>query len=161
MFESEARLSDEVRGLLDAVREATGARYACIAEKGRIRFESAATEAHARELRAFLEPRLTAIFELPASLAGTGPEQDAFESRDEDEFVLAFLNGRGALLLACHDADAARERAERLFTALADRLLRLEPSWRVDAQGRGLFFGRPRVDWVVVGRRAGDEFRLE
>ena len=139
------------------MREATGARYACIAEKRGVRFESAGAEAAGGQLRAFLEPRLTAIFELPASLAGTGPEQDAFESWDEDDFVLAFLNGRIALLLACPHAEPAREQAERLFTALADRLLRLEPSWRVDTQGRGLFFGRPRVDWVVVTRGAVDD----
>ena len=66
--------------------------------------------------------------------------------------MLAFLNGRVALLVACDEAEAAREQAERLFTTLADRLLRLEPSWRVDAKGRGLFFGRPRVDWIVVAR---------
>ena len=152
MFESEGQLSEEVRGLLGAVREATGARYACIAEKRGIRFESAAVADQGAALRVFLESSLAAIFELPASLAGTGPEHDAFENWDEDDFVLAFLNGRVTLLVACQDAEAAREQAERLFTTLADRLLRLHPSWRVDAKGRGLFFGRPRVDWVVVAR---------
>jgi len=152
VFESEARLSEEVRGLLDAVRAATGARYACIAEPRGIRFESAAAEQTRAGLRAFLESRLAAIFELPASLSGSGPEQDAFESWDADDFVLAFLNGRVALLVACDEAETARERAERLFSTLADRLLRFQPSWRVDAKGRGLFFGRPRVDWVVVAR---------
>jgi len=152
VFESEARLSEEVRGLLDAVREATGARYACIAERRGIRFESAVAAAQGVALRAFLEPRLAAIFELPAALAGTGPEQDAFEGWSADDFVLAFLNRRVALLVACDEAEAAREQAERLFTTLADRLLRLEPSWRVDAKGRGLFFGRPQVDWIVVDR---------
>ncbi len=152
MFESQARLSEEVQGLLGAVREATGARYACIAERRGIRFESDPTAEPGWPIRRFLEPRLAAIFELPASLAGAGPEQDAFEAWDDDDFLLAFLNGRVALLLACSDAEAAREPAERIFTALADRLLRLEPSWRVDAQGRGLFFGRPRVDWIVVAR---------
>ncbi len=152
MFESEARLAEEVRGLLDAVREATGARYACIAERRGIRFESVVAAAEGVALRGFLEPRLAAIFELPAALAGTGPEQDAFEGWSADDFVLAFLNRRVALLVACDEAEAAREQAERLFTTLADRLLRLEPSWRVDLKGRGLFFGRPQVDWIVVDR---------
>jgi hypothetical protein len=30
----------------------------------------------------------------------------------------------------------------------------MNPAWRLDARGRGLFFGRARLDTVVIGRPA-------
>ncbi len=154
MFESESRLAEDVSGLLTALREAGDGRYACIADRASIHFQSSdATEEPAGwTVRTFLEPRLRAIFEIPGSLAGDGPSDDVFESWAEDDFLLAFLNDRVALVLACPDAEAARSAVEPVFTPLADRLLRLKPAWRVDEQGRGLFFGRPRVDWIVAAR---------
>ena len=41
---------------------------------------------------------------------------------------------------------------EKLLHALVDRLLRYNSAWRLDEKGRGLFFGSPRLDVVVVGR---------
>lgn len=154
MFESEGRLSDDVNGLLTALREAGEGRYACVADRAGIQFQSAdATEEPAGwTVRTFLEPLLPAIFQVPESLAGDGPSEDVFEAWNDDDFLLAFLNNRAVLILACPDADEARVAIEPVFTPLADRLLRLKPAWRVDSQGRGLFFGRPRVDWIVAAR---------
>jgi hypothetical protein len=139
--------------LLEAIREAAAARYACIAEPAGIVFESRAEDGPAEwTVRRFLEPRLGRVFALPASLAGEGPDEDVFEGWDADDVTLAFLNGRIALALFGADAAALRRAAETPFVALADRLLRWKPALRVDERGRGLFFGRPRVDWVVISR---------
>lgn len=153
MLDPPGRLQDDIARMLDVIREASGARYACILEPAGIAFESRAEDGPAAwAVRRFLEPRLDRLFALPASLAGEGPEEDVFEGWEEDEVALAFLNGRVALALFSADAAVARQAAEGPFTALADRLLRWKPALRVDEKGRGLFFGRPRVDWVVVSR---------
>ncbi len=153
MLDSPGRLQDDIARMLDVIREASRARYACILEPTGVAFDSRSEDGPAEwTVRRFLEPRLARLFTLPASLAGEGPEEDVFEGWDEDEVVLAFLNGRVALALFSADAAGARQAAEGPFTALADRLLRWKPALRVDEKGRGLFFGRPRVDWVVVSR---------
>jgi hypothetical protein len=41
----------------------------------------------------------------------------------------------------------------RPLEVLADRLFRLDSSYRLDEQGRGLFFGSARLDMVVIGRQ--------
>ncbi len=147
MFESSERLEGDIAQILEAISTATEARYACIVEPTGIRFESEPGWPG----RLFLEARLPRLFVLPGSLEGAGPEQDVFEGWEEDEVLIAFLNRRIALVAFCPDAEGARTVAERPFAALADRLLRWRPALRVDPQGGGLFFGRPRVDWVVVG----------
>lgn len=153
MFDSPERLRDDIERMLDVIREAANARFACLLEPSGITFQSRAEEGPAEwTVRRFLEPRLARLFALPASLAGGGPEEDVFEGWEEDDVVLAFLNGRIALALFSPDATEARRAAEMPFAALADRLLRWKPALRVDEKGRGLFFGRPRVDWVVVSR---------
>jgi hypothetical protein len=153
VFDSPERLREDIVRMLDVIREAAAARYACLLEPSGVAFESRAQEGPAPwTVRRFLEPRLPRLFALPASLAGEGPEEDVFEGWDEDDVVLAFLNGRIALALLGPDAAALRRGAEKPFVALADRLLRWKPALRVDESGRGLFFGRPRVDWVVVSR---------
>jgi hypothetical protein len=55
--------------------------------------------------------------------------------------------------VACPDAEDLRQRADRLLPVLADRLLRWNSSFRLDEKGRGLFFGTPKLDVVVVGHR--------
>ncbi|HJS59111.1 MAG TPA: hypothetical protein VKA01_13500 [Vicinamibacteria bacterium] len=153
MLESPERLRDDIARLLDVIRGAAGARYACLLEPAGMVLESRAEGGPAEwTVRRFLEPRLSRVFALPASLAGQGPDDDVFEGWDEDDVVLAFLNGRIALALLGPDAAALRRGAEKPFAALADRLLRWKPALRVDESGRGLFFGRPRVDWIVVSR---------
>jgi hypothetical protein len=155
VFESPRRLEEDIERLLGALREAASARDALLVEPSGVLFASAADEGAAGwTARRFLEPRLVRLFSLPASLEGAGPAEDVFEGWDDDEILLAFLNGRIALVLLCPDAEGARGAVVRPFAALADRLLRWRPALRVDERGRGLFFGRPRVDWVVIGRPA-------
>jgi hypothetical protein len=109
-----------------------------------------------------VEKRLRRLFEIPATLAAGGEMEDVFaewESRAGDppeEFLLAFVNGRVALLIACPDAERAQGLLTRPLRALVDRLFRLNPAWRLDEKGRGLFLSRPRLDLVVVGRPASE-----
>jgi len=81
--------------------------------------------------------------------------RDLFEDLEGDGFFLAFLNGRVGVLVACPDAQRLEDESGRLLEVLADRLLRLNPAWRLDERGRGLFVGAPRLDTVVIGRPTG------
>jgi hypothetical protein len=152
MFESKERLADEIARLLEGVRGASGGRYACIMEPDRILFETPAAEGKLLALRRFLEDKGREVFRIPAGLAAEGPLDDAFEGWDHDDFFLAFVNGRVALVVACPEAEPVEAALERALAALADRLLRWNEAYRLDPQGRGLFFGNPRLDTVVVGR---------
>lgn len=152
MFESRARLAEEIRGLLRALREEGGGRYACLIDRKALLFENAPEEQPGWALRQFLEQRREALFTLPDAMAGDGPETDLFEDWVEDDFFLAFLNGRVAAIVACPDAETLREPAQRLIKALCDRLFRYEPSYRLNAEGKGFFGGRARLDVVVVAR---------
>jgi hypothetical protein len=153
VFESRERLAEDIRGLLEALRQEARGRYACLLEPGRILFES--PEPEEREewaLRRFLEERSAALFTLPGSMAGEGPAEDLFDGWEHDDFLLAFINGRVAAAVACPDAEAARDAVMRPLRALADRLLRYNETWRLDERGRGFFLGSARLDLVVVGR---------
>ena len=137
------------------------ARYACILEPKGVIAETAEPPDAPWPTRQFLERRLAAIFSIPKALAAGEPLDDVFAewhspaSRDEDEFFLAFVNGKVALVVVCGEAEPLRESLSKPIQALADRLFRLNASWRVDEKGRGLFFGRARLDLVVIGRPAG------
>jgi hypothetical protein len=151
-----ANLAREIRGLLETLRELAQGRYACLLEPGRTLFESEAPgQPDLAELRRFLETRRAALFALPAWLATEGPGEDVFDGWDRDEFFLAIVNGRVALLIACPEAEPMRRKAARALRALVDRLLRYDRSYRIDPRGRGLFLGRPRLDIVVVGGADG------
>jgi hypothetical protein len=152
VFESSRRLSGEVAEILDAIRGLAGARYACVAEPRGIVFESPEPqEREAWALRRFLEDKCTALFAIPRAMAEGTDLDDAFAEWNHDEFLLAFINGRVALVVACPDAESLRERAFPLLKVLADRLFRYNETYRLDPEGRGLFIGRPRLDIVVVG----------
>ena len=158
MFESRERLAEDIRHLLAAVRHEAAGRYACLMEPGRILFES--PEPEEREewaLRRLLEERSAALFSLPGSMAGEGPAEDLFEGWEHDDFLLAFVNGRVALAVACPDAEALKEGAEALWPVWADRVLRFDERYRIDPKGRGLLFGSPRLDLVVIGSVHGGE----
>ena len=155
MFESKERLANEILRLLEGILGASGGRYACIMEPGRIHFEAPAAEGKLLALRQFLEERGKRVFRIPAGLAADASLEDAFEGWDHDDFFLAFVNGRVALVVACPEAEPVDAALQRALPALADRLLRFDESWRLDPEGRGLFFGSPRLDTVVVGREAG------
>ena len=152
MFESSRRLSAEVLELLEAVRGLGGGRYACVVEPKGIVFENPEPEdREAWALRRFLEEKCAALFAIPKALADGTAMEDAFEDWQKDEFFLAFINGRVALVVACAEAEALRTQALPLLKVLADRLFRFNETYRLDPEGRGLFFGRPRLDIVVVG----------
>jgi hypothetical protein len=152
VFESSRRLSGEVVEILDALRGLAGGRYACVVEPRGIVFESPEPEGReAWALRRFLEDKCGALFAIPRAMADGTTLDDAFEEWHQDEFLLAFINGRVALVVACPDAESLRERAFPLLKALTDRLFRYNETYRLDPQGRGLFVGRPRLDIVVVG----------
>jgi hypothetical protein len=85
-------------------------------------------------------------------MEGVFADWSAPTGEEEHEFYMAFLNGRVGLLVACPDAEDLKARADEPVRALADRLLRYNAAWRLDEKGRGLFFGQPRLDVVVVGR---------
>jgi hypothetical protein len=156
MFESRERLAAEIKGLLAAVREVAEGRYACVLDPRGLLFESEAPEQPGWALRRFLEERRSQILAIPGGLAGGGPSEDVFEGWDQDDFLLAFWNGRVALVVACQAAEDARESVDQPLRALTDRLLRWDPSYRLDPQGRGLFLGRAKLDIVVAGRPLND-----
>jgi hypothetical protein len=156
VFESKERLGKDVVSLLDALRERSGGRYACVLEPSRVLFESAAPGLEGGwALKQLFEQRPAELFALPARMASGEDMGDLFDAWDRDEFLLAFLNGRVAIAVVCAEAEALREGADALLQTLADRLLRFDERWRLDEQGRGLFMGHPRLDVVVVGRAAG------
>jgi len=152
VFESSRRLSGEVVEILDAVRGLAQGRYACVVEPKGILFESPEPEGReAWALRRFLEEKCAALFAIPRAMAEGTDLDDAFEEWQQDEFLLAFINGRVALVVACPEAESLRERVFPLLKVLADRLFRYNETYRLDPEGRGLFIGRPRLDIVVVG----------
>lgn len=152
MFESRQRLGEDLDRALAALRAAAGGRYACLLDGKTVLFESAEPGEPAWALRRFLEEHRAALFALPQAMEGDGPEEDVFEDWVQDDFFIAVLNGKAAVVVACPDAEALREPAGPLLKILADRLFRLHPALRLDERGRGFFFGRARLDVVVVAR---------
>lgn len=154
MFESHKRLREEIVRLLEVLREIGYGRYACLIEPSGIVLD---TEPEGAEqgwmLRQFLKDKSTALFTLPEAMDAGGPAEDVFADWSEDEFFLAFINRRVAVVVACAAAERLRETAMRPLRALADRLLRYNQAWRLGPQGRGGFFvGRAQLDMVVIGR---------
>lgn len=157
MFESSGRLHEEVRGLVDAVRTLGEGRYAALFDKKGLLLETPADGGEGEwALRDLVQKHAEALFGIPAALHD--PDQamdDSFAGWEDDEFFLAFVNGRVGLLVACPDAKRLEDDSGELLRALVDRLLRLNPGWRTDEKGRGIFFGRPRLDTVAIGRAEG------
>jgi hypothetical protein len=157
---SGGRREDDVREGLETLRSVAEGRYAWLIEPSGIVMETPEPE-DGRDwtLRRILEANTRALFALPAHMAdetgAAGEAPDAFADWDEDEFFLAFLNGRVAMVIACPHAEAARAALDRPLRAMADRLLRWNSAYRIDAKGRGLFAGRPRLDVIVVGSHGG------
>jgi hypothetical protein len=161
LFESSERLGREIFTLLEGLRLEAGGRYACLVDARRLLFESHAEDEDLEPLRELLEGRRGELFALPRQLATEEPMEDVFEGWEKDDFFLAFINGRVALVLACPEAEPLREHLMRPLKILADRLFRLDSSYRLDEQGRGLFFGAARLDLVVVGRDGARGSALE
>jgi hypothetical protein len=155
MLETQTTLFEEIRKLLGALRSIGEGRYACLIEPGGLLLEdSAAADEDTWVIRRFVEQRISKLFEIPKSLELTGPTEDLFEDWAEDEFFLAFINGKVGILVACPNAAALEVEAPRALKALADRLFRVNAAWRLDDRGRGLLLGRPRLDMVVIGKAA-------
>jgi hypothetical protein len=158
VFESSRRLADDIRTLLEAVREEAEARYVCLFDRKALLLDTPAPSGEGVwALKRFLEERTAALFRIPAALAADQPFADIFETWTEDGFLLFFINGRVGLIAACPNPEQARGDTARLVPILVDRLLRYEPSWRIDETGRGLFLTRPRLDTVVIERPDGEE----
>lgn len=149
MFDSREQLAHQIAGTLSTLRRAAGGTEACVFEREGLLFESK-EEGETGTLWPFLQDLREAVFSIPQGLAGEGPTEDLFESWGGQGLLLAFINGRVALALTCQDVEAAQESILPGVGALADSLLRLEPKYRLDEQGRGLFFGAPRLDLVLV-----------
>jgi hypothetical protein len=156
VFESKGRLQEDVHRLLDSLRRLGEGSYAALFDPKGLLAESPddAGEGGWR-LRRLVQNRAEALFHVPAALHGGEEMKDLFEDLADDEFFLAFLNGRVGILVACPDAKRLEEGSGELLRVFADRLLRLNPAWRLDERGRGLFFGSPRLDTVVIGRPSG------
>ncbi len=156
MLESRERLEREIGDIVALIRGEAEGRYACLLDARSVLVEdhSGADEA-IRSLRELLETQRAPLFRIPEQMDSGGPAEDVFAEWHEDEFLLAFLNRKVALVVACPDAEGLRQRADRLLGVLVDRLLRWNESYRLDDKGRGLFLTAPKLDVVVVGSREG------
>ncbi len=152
MFESREKLGEEIRRMLGALRGLAEGRYACLLEPKGVLFEDSSPETPAPwGLRRFLETRAEELFAVPAALFSEGEMvEDVFEDWEDDGFLLVFVNGRVAAVVACPDPAGLEKESGRLLKVLVDRLIRYNSAWRADERGRGLFFSRPRLDTIVV-----------
>ena len=155
MFEAKERLEENLLDLMAAILDLGDGRYACLIERSGIVLETPEPEeGPVLALRRVIEARAASILGLATALAAGGDMEDAFSDCADDEFLVAVLNERVALVVACPDAEALKGKVDPPLRALVDRLLRWKSSYRFDAQGRGLFVARPRLDLIVVGRHA-------
>lgn len=158
MFESTDRLSEELLQGLEALRGLGDGHWAALFDRQGVRLESPAADSDpagdppAATLRLFVRDHAAALFGIPAALQAGNELEDHFAAFAEEEFFLAFVNGKVAILVACADAQRIEDESGPLLRLLVDRLLRLEPRWRLDEQGRGILAARPRLDTVVIGR---------
>ncbi len=156
MFESKEKLASEIEQLLDALRVGSGGRYACLLDPKGMLFEAPGEPASGTwPIRQLLRDRGARLFEIPGAMEHETPIEDHFASFDEDDFFLAFINNRVAIVIACPDAEPLQRELMRPLKALADRLFRYDETYRLDDKGGGLFFGSPKLDMVVVGRADG------
>jgi hypothetical protein len=153
MFESTDKLRRDVAEMLATLRELGAGRYAAVFDAKSVIAESPDETTEAEwPLRRMLQSQAASLLRVPGALHGGEEMGDPFAELTEDEFLLAVANGKGGVLVACQDAARLEADSGRLLRALFDRLLRLQPGWRVDDKGRGLFFGSPRLDTVVIPR---------
>jgi hypothetical protein len=82
--------------------------------------------------------------------------QDHFADWEQDQFFLAFVNGKVGVLAVCAEAKRVEQESGPLLKALVDRLLRWNAVWRLDEKGRGFLAGRPRLDTVAIGPAADE-----
>lgn len=153
MFESETRLRRDVVDILDSLRELGEGSYAAVFDARAIVLESVSEGSPgAAVLRQLLQAEAGPLLRLPGALQRGEATSDFFAGFAADEFLLAVVNGKVGVLVACAVAQKLETESAPLLRALADRLLRLDPAWRYDEKGRGIFFGSPRLDTVVIAR---------
>jgi hypothetical protein len=153
MFESASRLREDVLGLLGALRSLGEGRYAALFDPKGVLLDTPEGGAEGEwALRSFVEKSAGGLFRIPAALHSGEEMEDVFAEWTQDQFFLAFVNGRVGVIVACPDAKGLEEQSGKLLAALVDRLLRLNAGWRLDETGRGLLAGRPRLDTVAIGR---------
>jgi hypothetical protein len=156
VFESKERLQEDVRRLLDSLRGLGEGRYAALFDAKGVLLESPGDSSEGEwVLRRLVQSHAVALFAVPSALHRGEEMRDVFEDWEDDEFFLALVNGRVGVLVACPHAQRLEDESGQLLEVLVDRLLRLNPAWRLDEKGRGLFFGSPRLDTVVIGRPSG------
>jgi len=153
MFESATRLRKDVCEMLDALRALGSSRYAAVFDAAQLIAESP-SEANEGEwaLRRVLQGAAEALLRVPRALEAGEPLEDLFADFGDEEFLLAVVNGKLGLLVACPDAGRLKAESAGLLPTLFDRLLRLDDRYRLDERGRGLFWGSPRLDTVVIPR---------
>ena len=152
MIVSKDGLREDIAAVLEAIRVEAAGRYACVLDPKGILFERPEPlDDDGVALHRLLQERREELFAIPRALAAESEPPDVFARWERDEFFLAFVNERVAVVVACPDAEPLREGALSHLTILADRLLRFDERYRVDRQGRGFFMGRPKLDIVVVG----------
>lgn len=157
MFESASRLRRDVSEMLDALRALGAGRYAAVFDAREVVAESPErTDEGEWTLRQVLQTQAEPLLRVPRALEGGEEVADVFADFGDEEFLLAVVNGKVGVLVACQDATKLRADSAQLLPALVDRLLRLEDRWRLDERGRGLFFGSPRLDTVVIPRPAAE-----
>jgi hypothetical protein len=157
MFESSRRLHEDVQKLLEALRGLAQGRYAALFDAKGVLMESPqGGEQGEWAVRRFLQERAATLFRIPAALHSGAEMDDVFAEWSQDEFFLAFVNGRVGVIVACDDAKQVEEESGELLRVLVDRLLRLNAGWRLDEKGRGIFAGRPRLDTIAIGRSSAD-----
>lgn len=155
VFEAKDKLEENILDLMAAIVDMGGGRYACLVERSGIVLEMPEPDDGPTEaLRRVIEARAVPILGLARALAAGDEMEDAFSGWTDDEFLVAVLNERVALVVACPDAEALKGKVDPPLKVLVDRLLRWNAAYRIDPQGRGLFVARPRLDLIVVGRPA-------
>jgi hypothetical protein len=157
VFESSSRLRQDIVGMLDSLRAIGAGRYAAVFDE-RVVVAESPTQASEGEwaLRRVLQSQAKALLRLPRALENGEAIEDLFADYGNEEFLLAVVNGRLGVLVACADASKLKSESARLIPVLVDRLLRLDGRYRLDDSGRGLFFGSPRLDTVVIPRPESD-----
>jgi hypothetical protein len=139
----------------EAMRRLADGRYACMIDAAGMVVETPAEPEDGRDaaLRSLIQENRAALLGIARVVAGESPE-DPFADWHQDEFLVAVVNERAALVVVCADAEALKAASAELLNVWVDRALRYDERYRLDARGGGFFFGRPRLDVVAVGGAA-------
>lgn len=147
-----ARARESLIEVVDAVRRLGEGRYACVLDAGGVVVEAPLPDdGHLVALRRLLEESRGALLTISRLAAGESAE-DPFGEWHHDEFLVAVVNERAALVVVCPDSEALKEGSDELLRVWVDRVFRFDERYRFDPRGRGLFLGRPRLDIVAVGK---------